>query len=130
MLLLATLLGLLFAVLALHGLTSHERGHSHHAAAAVLFPGDATDVEHVRAHHAPGAAPSAPDGPEPERGAGSNERCVALLSLITAVFAWALRRGAPRRVLYLAHRWTHQGHVPLGRTADAPCLHRLSVLRC
>lgn len=130
MLLLATLLGLIFAVLAMHGLTSHERGHSHHTAAAVPLPGDATEVEHAQAHHAPDADPPAPDRPEPERGGGASERFLTLLSLVTAMAAWVLRLGSPRRVLYVARRWTHQGRAPLGRNTDAPCLHRLSVLRC
>lgn len=126
--LLATLFAATFAVLAMHALTSHERAHSAHAAAALPLAVDAHDADHPHVGATDAPAPEEPDPVHDDGGAG--ELCLALLCLMAALIELALRRGIPRLLLYLVPRWTGPRLVGLGRPPDRPCLHSLSILRC
>lgn len=129
-LLLATLFGVIFAVFTMHGLTSHEQAHSEHAATVLAMD--------TAAHEYPGEGhgfdteepePGSP-APSPDHGGGAGDLCLALLCLLAALIALALRRGIPGRVLCVLLRWAESRTFSSGRTTDPPCLHRLSILRC
>lgn len=131
-LLLATLFAVIFAVFAMHSLSSHERSHRDHAAALPLVA-DAPGLEHDHAGSMQQPGPTEPDGPEepsPDHEGGVGELCLALLSLMAALIVFALLRGLSQRVLYVVHRWLGPRLVACGRYPDPPCLHRLSILRC
>lgn len=131
-LLLATLFAVIFAVLAMHALTSHERTHSDHAAALPLV---ADDPGGAPAHTSPlqpteSSDHDGPAGSSPEHEGGAGELCLALLCLTATLIVLALRRGVSRRVLYVVPRWLAPGLPAASRSPDPPCLHRLSILRC
>lgn len=131
-LLIATLLAVVFAVFAMHALTT-EQARSCHTAALPLT--DAADEpRHAHTGIAPGddatRAPGSPDGESPHDHGGAEETCLALLCIAAALLAFALGRGASHRVLYVLRRGAPPAHGWIGRTGDPPCLHRLSILRC
>ncbi|WP_067430939.1 DUF6153 family protein [Nocardioides jensenii] len=130
-LVLATLFAVVFGVFAMHSLTSHERGHAGHA--ALPLAAEAADRE----HHTEPAGSKAPESADSESPAdddnsGVAELCMALLCLMAALIALALSRGISRRILYVVviPRWIGSRIAVLSRSADPPCLHRLSILRC
>ena len=130
-LLFATLLAVVLAVFVMHTLTSHRThcGPSASALAGVVSPvaHQHTDGGH---HDEVGSAKSSSaESPEQDHGA-PGVICWAMLSMLAAFIALALRRSLPTRVLFVMRRWTSSGWLPRGRLADPPCLHRLSVLRC
>jgi hypothetical protein len=131
-LLLATLLAVIFAVFAMHSLSSHERSHIDHAAALPLVaddPGPGRD--HSGSMQQPGPTePDGPEGPTPDHDGGAGELCLALLCLMAALIVLALLRGVSRRILYVVPHWLGPRLVAFGRSPDPPCLHRLSILRC
>lgn len=129
-LLLATLFGVVFAVFALHGLTSHEQAHSEHAATVLVM--DTAAHDHAGTGHGFESEAPGPDSPapSPDHDGGAGDLCLALLCLLAALIALALRRGVPRRVLRVVLLRAEPQTFSSGRTADPPCLHRLSVLRC
>lgn len=129
--LLATVFAVVFAVFAMHAPTSHLQAHSGHTDALPLAAGDTT--QHAHSDVAPGAATKTPDSPDDESPCdhgGAGEICLALLYIVAALRAFALRRGGSNRVLDVLRRWAAPTHRWLSRTGDPPCLHRLSVLRC
>jgi hypothetical protein len=128
-LVLATLFAVIFGVFAMHSLTSHERGHAGHA--ALPLAAEAAD----RGHHTEPAGTKAPQSADSESPADDDngsvtELCMALLCLMAALIALALSRGISRGILYIAPRWIGPRIAVLSRSADPPCLHRLSILRC
>ncbi|WP_328529110.1 hypothetical protein OG984_26700 [Nocardioides sp. NBC_00368] len=127
-LLLATLFGVVFAVFTLHGLTSHEQAHSEHAAAVLAM--DTAAHDHVGTGHGLDSETPESPAPSPDHDGGAGDLCLALLCLLAALIVLALRRGSPRRVLCVVLRWAESRTFSSGRTADPPCLHRLSILRC
>ncbi|MFD8231625.1 hypothetical protein ACFV20_06975 [Streptomyces sp. NPDC059696] len=131
-LLLATIIAVVLAMFAMHALTSHQHAHSRHAAAVPLI--DAGDrTQHAHSDVAPRDAtktPDSPDGEPPCDHGGAGEICLALLCIVAARLAFALRRGGSDRVLYVLGRWAAPTHRWISRIGDPPCLHRLSILRC
>lgn len=125
----STLAAALFAVLAMHGLSSHELAHGASATAAVPVAAAAAghvDLEHRHGVNAPGE--QGEDGPSPDRDVEGGV-CLALLCLLAGLLALRLRRGlrpCPPWVL----RRVNLGLLSAGRPADPPCLHRLSIMRC
>lgn len=130
-LLIATLLAVVFAVFAMHALTT-EQARSCHTAALPLI--DAADeAQHAHTGVAPGDATrtaGSPDAESPHDHGGAEETCLALLCIVAALLAFALGRGASKRVLYVLRRGAPPAHSWISRTGDPPCLHRLSILRC
>ena len=131
-LLLVTLFAVIFALFAMHSLSSHERTHSDHAAALPLVANDpGLKHDHTGSMQQPGPTqPDGPQGPSPDHDGGAGELCLALLCLMTALVALVMRRGPSGRILYVAPRWLGPRLLALGRSPDPPCLHRLSILRC
>lgn len=133
-LLLATLFAVILGVFAMHALTSHERAHAGHS--AIPLAADVADVEHDGTHaetqlpQTDGSATDDPGSPSHDDGSGIAELCMALLCLMAALIALALSRGQSRRILYVVPRWIGPRIAALARSADPPCLHRLSILRC
>ncbi|MFE6645339.1 DUF6153 family protein [Nocardioides sp. NPDC057772] len=129
-LLLATLFGVVFAIFAMHGLTSHERAHSEHA--PTMLGMDTAAHDHARADHGFDTKAPKPDRPtpSPDHGGGAADLCLALLCLLAALIALALRRGIPRGVLCVVPRWAESPAFTPDRATAPPCLHRLSILRC
>ncbi|MFE9771971.1 hypothetical protein ACFYOV_09925 [Streptomyces sp. NPDC005931] len=129
-LLLATVVAVVLAVCAMHALTSHQQIHGGQAASALIDAGNTP--RHAHSDVAPGNTTRTLDNPgDPpcdHRGAG--EICLALLCIVAARLALALRRGVSDRVLYVLRRWAAPAHRWISRIGDPPCLHRLSVLRC
>ncbi|MFG2330005.1 hypothetical protein ACGFMM_10300 [Streptomyces sp. NPDC048604] len=121
----------MFAVFAMHTLTT-ERAHSCHTAALPLI-GGADETQHAHTGVSPGDAAHTPDSPghasRHDHG-GAEETCLALLCVVGALLAFGLGRGASHRVLYVLHRGAPPAHSWISRTGDPPCLHRLSILRC
>lgn len=129
-LLFATLLAVVLAVFVMHTLTSHR---THCTTSASALSGVESAVAHQHpdgGHHdeAGSAKSSSPESPDQDHGA-PGVICWAML-MLAAFVALALSRGVPSRVLFVMRRWTSSGLLPRGRSADPPCLHRLSVLRC
>lgn len=126
----ATLFAVVFAVFAMHALTT-QQAHSCRTTAASLV--DAVDeTQHAHADVTPGGVPRAPDGPDgesPHDHGGAGESCLALLCVV-ALLAFALGRGASNRVLYALRRGASSAHGWISRIGDPPCLYRLSILRC
>ncbi|WP_149829090.1 hypothetical protein [Streptomyces tailanensis] len=128
----ATLFAVVLAIFAMHALTTHHQAHSCHAAALPLT--DAGDqTQHAHTAVAPGEVTRTPDGPDdasPCDHGGAGDSCLALLGIVAALLAFALRRGVSNRVLCMLRRWAAPAHRWISRTGDPPCLHRLSILRC
>ncbi|MFG2296883.1 DUF6153 family protein [Streptomyces sp. NPDC048603] len=141
-LLLATLFAVVFAVFAMHSLTT-QQAHSCHTAALPLI-GTADENPHAHTdvtsgNVAPGDATRTPDSPVGESPhdhghdhdhGGTAETCLALLCVVAALLALALGRGPSERVLYVLSRGAASAHGRLSRTGAPPRLHQLSVLRC
>ncbi|MFD5624026.1 DUF6153 family protein [Streptomyces yangpuensis] len=127
----ATLFAVVFAVFAMHGLST-QQAHSCHTAALPLI-GSADGTQHVHIHVTPGDAAGTPESPHDESShdhGAAGETCLALLCLVVALLALALGRGASDRVLYVLRRGVPPAQSWVSRVGDPPCLHRLSVLRC
>ena len=132
-LLLATLLVVIFAVFAMHVLTSHERAPVDYP--ALPLAAEAVPVEHDNAHAEPGPPPAdtseaAESWSHHDDGKGVAELCMGLLCIMAALIALALSRGVSRRIRYVVRRWIGPRIATLSRSARPPCLHRLSILRC
>ena len=122
---------MLFAVLAMQGLTSHELAHGGSPATAlpVIVADDGhADPEYVDAKTGPAATGGSEPSPAPEHDLDGGV-CLALLCLFAVLLSLVLHRGlhahpslVPRRV--------SDGLVRRGRPADPPCLYRLSIMRC
>ncbi|WP_418960222.1 hypothetical protein [Streptomyces tritici] len=128
----ATLLAVVLAVVAMLALASQQHVHSGHPDAYRVV-GAADVAPHGHSHGAP-ASTDAPDGPDEEAPCDHNgvgESCLVLLFVVAALRAFDLGRGGSGRLLRVLRRWAAARICPwLGRAGDAPCLHRLSVLRC
>jgi len=146
--LLVTLFGVLFGVLAMHGLAVHSAAHGSEATAAlpseavVAHNAGQTPDTHAADGHAPDAhaahghvGDTAVAVSELMAGHGdpghdhTGEACLALLTLLVALMLSALQRGRPVRPLTVLPR-AGSLLLPRGRPRDAPCLHALSILRC
>jgi hypothetical protein len=130
--LLATLFGVLFGVLAMHGLSVH--GTTQGAGTASTPSPTMATLEAAHAAHGhedaftAGASASASghEAPEPpETGPAS----LAMLGLLAALVLAALQRGRPLRPMALLPR-PGSAPLPRGRLPRPPCLHALSILRC
>lgn len=128
-LVLATLFAVIFGVFAMHSLTSHEQAHAGHS--AIPLATEAADREHQTepaGTNAPQSADS--ESPSDDDNSGVAELCMALLCLMAALIALVVSRGISRRILYVVPRWIGPRIAVLSRSADPPCLHSLSILRC
>ncbi|MFE1437165.1 hypothetical protein [Streptomyces sp. NPDC058739] len=125
----ATLFAAVFAVFAIHALTTQQARTCHTAASPFIDAAD--ESRHPHSDDASRGVPRTPDGPDGEVShghGGAGETCLTLLCVI-ALLAFALTRGGSHRVLYVLRR-ASPAHSWIGRTGDPPCLHRLSILRC
>lgn len=134
------LLPVLFAIFAMHGLASHGLAHGGRAATAlpVVSAGDGqSGPRHVHGTTAPHnlhgtTAPHKERGSEPAPDQDHDLDggvCLALLSLLAGVLAYALRAGLHARPTLLLRSGIVR-LLPRGRPARPPCLHRLSIMRC
>ncbi|MER7001230.1 DUF6153 family protein [Streptomyces sp. NPDC000410] len=127
----ATLFAVVFAVFAMHTLTTEEAHRCHTAASPLSYAADGT--QHPHAGVAPGDAartPNSPDGESHHDHGGTEETCLALLCIVAALLSFALERGASNRVLYVLRLRAPPAHSWISRIGDPPCLHQLSILRC
>jgi hypothetical protein len=125
----ATLFAVLFAVFAMHGLASHDLAHGSTAPSAV--PGVVAD-SHVGSEHGHAGTQEPDRNREPSPGQDGHldgSMCLALLCLLAALLALALRRGVQTRPLIILRRRANE-LLPRGRPAEPPCLYRLSILSC
>ena len=128
---LVTLFAVVFAVFAMHALTSH---HLHDGGAGnELRAAGVAGHGHVDAGAEAGAQKAHdphPDPPEEDHGEGA-AMCLALVCFGAVLIALALRRGLSTRVLFDVRRWAIVTSRAVGRRhLEPPCLHRLSILRC
>lgn len=125
------LLPVLFAIFAMHGLASHGLAHGGRAATAlpVVSAGDGqSGPRHVHGTTAPHEEPGGEPAPDQDHDLDGGV-CLALLSLLAGVLAYALRAGLHARPTLLLRSGTVR-LLPRGRPARPPCLHRLSIMRC
>lgn len=127
-----TLLIVLLAVFAMHGLASHATTHGDSAPQALPSAVPAGEPQHAPHRHAIEEDVPTTDSAQhlPSSGHGTaGGACLAVLYLLAVMIALAIRRGTPIRPHYVARR--RRSRPPTrGRSLDPPCLHRLSILRC
>ncbi|MFC5730932.1 MULTISPECIES: hypothetical protein [Nocardioides] len=128
---------MLAGLLAMHGLGPHSEDHTagHLPRLVALVAAEDNHAAHDQeAAEAETASPVLGQGasndsvPSDEGGPGLGE-CLALLGLLFALAISAVI-GERRRSSLFVPRRVREPLVLLGRPPDAPCLHRLSILRC